>query len=88
MTAFDGAFSGDGSVTFAMRRLNAPPCAMACARRQARVEQEENRDSVWLSLLDHEWPVAGAAMRRWLDADNFDHALGNLPVPKAAHKFF
>ena len=34
----------------------------------------ENRDTAWFSLLDHEWPVAGEAMRRWLDDDNFDRA--------------
>lgn len=42
------------------------------ARRQARVEKGENRDSAWFPLLDHEWPVADEAMRRWLDDDKFD----------------
>lgn len=44
------------------------------ARRQVWVEQGDNRDSAWFPLLDHEWPVAGEAIHRWLDADNFDRA--------------
>ena len=42
--------------------------------RQARVEKGENRDTAWFSLLVHEWPVAGEAIRRWLDDDNFDRS--------------
>ena len=41
--------------------------------RQARVEKGKSRDTAWFSLLDHEWPVAGEAIRRWLDDENFDH---------------
>ena len=40
--------------------------------RQAGVIKGENRDTAWYSMLDTEWPIAGEAMRRWLDPDNFD----------------
>ena len=51
---------------------------MACARKARAVKhgwrRGENRDSAWFPLLNHEWPVAGEAMRRWLDDDKFDRA--------------
>jgi RimJ/RimL family protein N-acetyltransferase len=40
--------------------------------RQARVQWGLNRDTTWLSLLDHEWPRARHALERWLAPDNFD----------------
>ncbi len=40
--------------------------------RQAVVVKERNRDTAWYSLLDREWPRAREALRRWLDASNFD----------------
>ena len=40
--------------------------------RQASVVKGENRDTAWFSLLDHEWQLAGAAMRTWLKPENFD----------------
>ena len=40
--------------------------------RQAGVIKGENRDTAWYSMLDSEWPVAGEAMRQWLDPVNFD----------------
>lgn len=36
------------------------------------VVKGRNRDTAWFAMLDDEWPVAGAAMREWLDASNFD----------------
>jgi len=40
--------------------------------RQLMVTKGENRDTAWFSLLDHEWELAGSAMRAWLDPANFD----------------
>ncbi|MEN7432796.1 GNAT family protein [Chromobacterium sp. TRC.1.1.SA] len=40
--------------------------------RQARVNKGRNRDTVWFSILDHEWPVRRAALEAWLDEGNFD----------------
>jgi len=40
--------------------------------RQLQIVKGENRDTAWFSLLDHEWKLAGAAMRAWLDPSNFD----------------
>ena len=40
--------------------------------RQLMVTKGENRDTAWFSLLDHEWPLAGEAMRQWLEPGNFD----------------
>jgi hypothetical protein len=42
--------------------------------RQAAVVKERNRDAVWLSIIDTEWPRLAAAYRRWLSPDNFDSA--------------
>ena len=40
--------------------------------RQHRVVKGHNRDSLWFSLLDSEWPACCHAFERWLAADNFD----------------
>ena len=40
--------------------------------RQLVVTKGENRDTAWFSLLDHEWELAGSAMRAWLDPSNFN----------------
>jgi RimJ/RimL family protein N-acetyltransferase len=42
--------------------------------RQHMVVKGRNRDTAWFSITDGEWPVIGAAMRRWLDPSNFDAA--------------
>lgn len=39
--------------------------------RQHRVVKGHNRDTVWYSLLDHEWPACRSAFEHWLAADNF-----------------
>lgn len=39
--------------------------------RQHMVVKGENRDTLWLALLDGEWPRCRAAFERWLAADNF-----------------
>ncbi|MEV4421981.1 GNAT family protein [Patulibacter sp. NPDC049589] len=40
--------------------------------RQDMVVKGRNRDTDWFSLLDGEWPRAGAAFRAWLAPENFD----------------
>jgi RimJ/RimL family protein N-acetyltransferase len=40
--------------------------------RQHMVIKGRNRDSAWFSILDGEWPAAGAAFRAWLAPENFD----------------
>ena len=40
--------------------------------RQHMVVKGLNRDTAWYSLLDSEWPAAGAAFEAWLDEANFD----------------
>lgn len=40
--------------------------------RQHMIIKGRNRDTVWFSLLDGEWPRAKAAFESWLDAGNFD----------------
>jgi len=40
--------------------------------RQDMVVRGRNRDTAWFSLLDGEWPAAGAAFRAWLAPENFD----------------
>lgn len=42
--------------------------------RQALVYKDRNRDTAWYSITDREWPVVGAAHRRWLADSNFDAA--------------
>jgi RimJ/RimL family protein N-acetyltransferase len=39
--------------------------------RQDLVVRGRNRDTAWFSLLDGEWPRAGAAFRAWLAPENF-----------------
>lgn len=41
--------------------------------RQAAVLKGRNRDTVWYSILDGEWPSIQAAMERWLSVENFGH---------------
>jgi RimJ/RimL family protein N-acetyltransferase len=36
--------------------------------RQHMVINGRNRDTAWFSMLDREWPAAGAAFEQWLDA--------------------
>jgi hypothetical protein len=40
--------------------------------RQATVYKGRNRDTLWFSILDGEWPALRAAFERWLDPGNFD----------------
>jgi RimJ/RimL family protein N-acetyltransferase len=40
--------------------------------RQAIVYKGRNRDTAWFSIIDQEWPALDAALRAWLDPDNFD----------------
>ncbi|HXC29235.1 MAG TPA: GNAT family protein [Stellaceae bacterium] len=40
--------------------------------RQAIVIHGRNRDTMYFSITDREWPHIKAAFERWLDADNFD----------------
>lgn len=40
--------------------------------RQHMVMKGRNRDTVWFSILDSEWPALAAAYRQWLDPANFD----------------
>jgi RimJ/RimL family protein N-acetyltransferase len=42
--------------------------------RQATVVKGRNRDTMWLSVLDREWPSLSRAYERWLDPANFDGA--------------
>ncbi len=40
--------------------------------RQATVYKGRNRDTLWFSILDGEWPALRRAFERWLDPGNFD----------------
>ena len=40
--------------------------------RQHMIAKGRNRDTVWLSILDSEWPALKAAFQAWLDPANFD----------------
>jgi RimJ/RimL family protein N-acetyltransferase len=40
--------------------------------RQHMIIKGRNRDTVWYSMLDSEWPKRKAAFERWLDPSNFD----------------
>jgi hypothetical protein len=40
--------------------------------RRAVVVKGRNRDTVWLSVIDTEWPALSAAFASWLDPTNFD----------------
>jgi len=40
--------------------------------RQEDVVKGRNRDTVWYSILDHEWPALRATFQQWLAPQNFD----------------
>jgi RimJ/RimL family protein N-acetyltransferase len=40
--------------------------------RQHMIVKGRNRDTVWLSMLDSEWPARKLAIKNWLAAENFD----------------
>ncbi|HTN64025.1 MAG TPA: GNAT family protein, partial [Devosia sp.] len=40
--------------------------------RQDRIAKGENRDTIWFSIIDSEWPALRAEYERWLAVDNFD----------------
>ena len=42
--------------------------------RQHMVVKGENRDTVWFSIIDKEWPVVKAAFEHWLAPGNFDRS--------------
>jgi RimJ/RimL family protein N-acetyltransferase len=42
--------------------------------RQALVYKQRNRDTVWFSILDKEWPPIRQAFESWLALENFDAA--------------
>ncbi|KAJ9454838.1 hypothetical protein DIPPA_08954 [Diplonema papillatum] len=60
--------------------LNAPSKAAAlrlgftleAVFRQATVYKARNRDTLWFSIIDSEWPLLRDAFERWLHPDNFD----------------
>ena len=39
--------------------------------RQHMVVKDQNRDTAWFSMLDHEWPARKRAFEAWLDPANF-----------------
>ena len=41
--------------------------------RQHMIAKGRNRDTVFFSILDTEWPRAKAAFESWLDSENFDN---------------
>ena len=42
--------------------------------RQATLTRGRNRDTMWFSVIDREWPALRDAFERWLDPANFDAA--------------
>ena len=40
--------------------------------RQHRIVKGRNRDTLWYSMLDSEWPLCKRALETWLDDTNFD----------------
>lgn len=40
--------------------------------RQANIVKGRNRDTVWFSIIDKEWPALSEAYRAWLNPRNFD----------------
>jgi hypothetical protein len=40
--------------------------------RQHVIAKRRNRDDVWFSMLDSEWPARKANFEGWLGPDNFD----------------
>jgi RimJ/RimL family protein N-acetyltransferase len=52
--------------------------------RQHQVRKGENRDTLWFSMLDHEWPERRAALARWLySGDAFSLAAFHAHLPAA-----
>jgi hypothetical protein len=55
--------------------------------RQATVYKGRSRDTLWLSIIDSEWPALRAAFERWLAPANFDEqgrqreSLSSLTAP-------
>jgi RimJ/RimL family protein N-acetyltransferase len=47
--------------------------------RQCNVFKNQNRDTSWFSILDHEWPNLDERIREWLKPSNFD-AIGKQRV--------
>lgn len=41
--------------------------------RQSNVFKNHNRDTVWFSIIDSEWPALKSRFERWLDPSNFDY---------------
>ena len=35
------------------------------------IDRGQSRDSVWLSMIDDDWPIIRAALEQWLDPKNF-----------------
>lgn len=60
--------------------LNQPSCDAALRLgfkfegifRQSNVFKGSNRDTAWFSILDSEWPIIKAKIRKWLEPSNFD----------------
>jgi len=50
--------------------------------RQSKVVKGRNRDTAWFALIDPDWPARRAALRAWLDPENFD-ATGRQRRPLA-----
>jgi RimJ/RimL family protein N-acetyltransferase len=42
--------------------------------RQATITRGRNRDTMWFSVIDRDWPALRTAFERWLDPANFDAA--------------
>ena len=40
--------------------------------RQHQINKGRNRDTVWYSIIDSEWPVCKTAFEKWLEDKNFD----------------
>jgi len=51
--------------------------------RQHMIIKDQNRDTAWFSMLDHEWPARKAAFEAWLGPANFDGE-GRQRTPLAA----
>jgi RimJ/RimL family protein N-acetyltransferase len=43
--------------------------------RQHMVIKDQNRDTAWFSMLDHEWPARKRTFEAWLKPANFDEIL-------------
>ena len=40
--------------------------------RQHQIDKGRNRDTVWYSIIDSEWPICKKAFEKWLEDENFD----------------